>query len=62
MMIDNKSNPQHPHPYHPQTPHSAAAPTKKLGALKINYIIYFYLPIILLTPAYTYYMAVTNKQ
>ena len=33
-----------------------------LGALKINYVIYCYLTIVLLTPAYTYHMAVSHKQ
>ena len=32
------------------------------GALKINYVIYFYLTTVLLTPAYTYYMAVKHKE
>lgn len=35
---------------------------KILGALKLNYVIYFYLAIILFTPAYTYHMAVKQKQ
>lgn len=35
---------------------------KRIGALKINYVIYFYLAIILFTPAYTYHMAVKQKQ
>jgi hypothetical protein len=36
--------------------------SKTIGALKINYVIYFYLAIILFTPAYTYHMAVSQKQ
>lgn len=35
---------------------------KNIGSLKINYVVWFYLPIILVTPAYTYYMAVTQHQ
>lgn len=33
-----------------------------VGAFKINHMIYFYLTIILFTPAYTYYMAVSHGQ
>lgn len=48
-MIDNKSS-------------NSLVHKKYTGSLKLNYVIYFYLPIILLTPAYTYYMAVKHKQ
>ena len=41
---------------------SAQPNAKPIGSMRINYIIYFYLPIILFTPAYTYHMAVKNKQ
>ena len=34
----------------------------RIGAMKINHVIYFYLAIILFTPAYTYHMAVSQKQ
>jgi hypothetical protein len=49
-MIDNK-------PEQAEQKHS-----KILGSLKINYVISFYLTIILITPAYTYYMAVSKKE
>lgn len=41
---------------------SAQPNAKPIGSMRINYIIYFYLTIILFTPAYTYHMAVKNKQ
>lgn len=50
-MIDNKPN---------EEVHQVKG--KTIGALKINYVIYFYLTIILFTPAYTYYMSVSQKQ
>lgn len=34
----------------------------RIGAMKINHVIYFYLAIILFTPAYTYHMAVSQEQ
>lgn len=49
-MVDNLS------------PISKTSTSKTIGAFKINHLIYFYLTIILFTPAYTYYMAVHYKQ
>jgi ABC-type uncharacterized transport system permease subunit len=34
------------------------APKKVFGSLKMNYVMHVYLPLALLAPCYTYYMAV----